>query len=385
MAKPPPIPRRKVPPPIPPATKKPPGVKKVNSTGFAISTPVQKLTVDQLVSSFKTTDLDQVVDALQAQVKGKYFSRPEEMPGFPGSLVIHDGKRKLILVGDMHGSIARLDLLLQHIQPLLDSGEAELWFLGDVIHPENNKNLSDMRSSVQMLKALVKLKQIYGDRVNLVLGNHDVVCTMPEVLEGTLDYVYASRSGSLLGYLLDNNYLDNVDRKMKVGAGSSPQAFDFLNYLCKSLKEDGFAKEEARVIIQQFQAFFDSIPLSIIVRGQRGTLISTHTVRKGGVNVDELVYGRENGVLEEILYNKRDKGQYSKADSVATLRRVKADYLMTAHEPNGNKWGYQPYKGVNHYVIHGNVYDSFGAMLVEEGVPRPIDIPIITDVQRHVA
>lgn len=363
---------------------------------FRVSEPVVKWTVDALASSLTLEEQRVVNQRLAGEFKTEYAERPHETSfgteQIPGALLVHNGKRKIIAVGDLHGNVDRLNLILAEYGALLESGEAELLLLGDIIHPERIENLDNMSPSIKCLRAIIKLKYLYGDRINLGPGNHEVMCKGPRILDGLFAYISSGSKGSLFVFMRDSGFLEGVDDSMgvnKKGENSvmHMQAFDFLLAQYHALKTQGVEDKDIRSILQEYQRFFDAIHVSVIIKGSKGVVYLAHSaVVKGGVTQDQLIDARQNGLMDQLLYNKYENSHtiYTAQDVISTAVKLgltddPADtIIVSAHMPQANgNWGYQPFKDIkNHIIIHGNVYRSFGVLEIMDGqiTPRTIDV-----------
>jgi hypothetical protein len=113
-------------------------------------------------------------------------------------------------------------------------------------------------------------------------------------------------------------------------------------------------------------------------------------VIRGGVTEYQLVNARTNGLISQLLWNspagkrmnKRD--DYQVSDVLATISSLNLrggparTYLLSGHTPDETKgWLYAPFPGVNHYIIHGNVPNSLGVVVISQGLLQ--QSPMVTD------
>jgi len=101
--------------------------------------------------------------------------RPKDTAGRPGGLIDLPDMLSPIIVGDLH---ARVDNLLKILSedgflPALFRGEACLIFLGDAIHPEDDRDLEQMDTSLLILDLIFRLKIVFPNNVFYLRGNHD--------------------------------------------------------------------------------------------------------------------------------------------------------------------------------------------------------------------
>lgn len=93
----------------------------------------------------------------------------------PGGIVALPADKTPILVGDLHGRVDNLLVLLSQNAFLekLESGHAALVILGDAVHPESPHPLDDMHSSMLVIDLIFRLKAAFPGGVHFLLGNHD--------------------------------------------------------------------------------------------------------------------------------------------------------------------------------------------------------------------
>jgi hypothetical protein len=282
--------------------------------------------------------------ANEAQRNSTYFSRE-------GALLRLDSGREVVVVGDLHGNVPRLDLLLREFGPRLDAGEISLVFLGDVIHPEGATRAADMRSSIETLNTIIRLKQLFPEQVHLLLGNHDeIVATDPNNL--------VFKRGVL-------------------------QTMVFNAALGEVFTQLGFTEVERDKMLAGYQSFFNNCALSGIVEGNKGSVFMAHSaVVQGGTTVNNLINARSNGLQQQLTWNSHKKRstalgkQYNRQDGLAMISGLglrgglNNTYLLSGHTPVEAKgWIYQPHPLLNHLVIHGNIANSFGVVLIRDGHP----------------
>ena len=424
-------PPKRLPPPLPPAARKPGSsplpaaarkapppphqpATKPNTTPITpppvprqIAIPYEELTVDNLVRLFTLGQLRKVVNYLREDFGGEFYFRPADHLDMPGALVIHNGKRNVVLVGDQHGNEARLDLLLRQLAPRLAAGEIELCFLGDLIHPENIDNLSDMTSSLQVLKTLIMLKVLYPDRVHLTPGNHDILFTRLEILNAIVEHEFSQPNESIIhlkDYIAKKVTLEEKDRPMFNGKPDKEgawilQSLIFMRALIKDLKDQGLDREGAIAAVSDYQSFFNGSPLAILINGPEGATLAMHSIprieemgitpgkgleTRRGVHQNDLIEGRLNGLMFQIIWNKFTRGEFSREDVIAIINNLAEDLgidpdkinVFAAHEYFPGTWWVQPFKNVNFGMIHGNVASFYGAMMVVNGRPQVVNVPV---------
>ncbi|MEN8133045.1 MAG: metallophosphoesterase [Pseudomonadota bacterium] len=120
---------------------------------------------------------EQALDTLQQvnELLRKEPYRPLDSYGNAGGLLNLPEHLTPIVVGDLHAQFENLLKLLSENMYLeaLEKGDAALIFLGDVVHPEDEKELSFMDSSILIMDIIFKLKLRFPNNVFMILGNHD--------------------------------------------------------------------------------------------------------------------------------------------------------------------------------------------------------------------
>ncbi|MFA6431161.1 MAG: metallophosphoesterase [Candidatus Margulisiibacteriota bacterium] len=400
-----------------------------------ISATYQRLTVDSLSNELLGLSKERLIARLSSM--RTLFSSEKGKAGFftrDRALLTLDPAKKTIVVGDLHSNIKRLDKLLDEYGPQLASGELQLVFLGDIVHPER-KDLCDLTTFLKTLSAFIVLKSKFPDRVHVIEGNHDIV-------------------------FKENDY------RMAASKINIPQAY-LLNVLLEQYMKEtlGCSRGETKLIISLFQSFFDQSPRAAIVEGTHGAVYMAHSaVVKGGITREALAASRSDEELSYQLLNNRPIGcggpnytfimgavpvsrdaltntadfllkqkyiEIVKGEVVVTKKidgvfpndfnidaniteeerlavyqylkdiRVKSQYreedffatrqglglhpyswIVSGHTPREGDWKYIPFeKCPRHAIIHGNVPGKFGVMVIERGDPtfRDIDDPAIAD------
>jgi len=108
----------------------------------------------------------------------------EDRHGNPGGVVRLPDERRPILTGDLHARVDNLLTILSQnsFMEALEAGEAALVFLGDAVHPVDERALAHMDGSVLMMDLILSLKHAFPEGVFYLLGNHD--CFSPEARKG---------------------------------------------------------------------------------------------------------------------------------------------------------------------------------------------------------
>jgi len=318
--------------------------------GFFISQPYPKLELKALTGPFSSTELTQLNNYLDVETgDGRFFTRQ-------GALLSLNAKKKIVVIGDLHGNLNRLDRIVENFGPRLISGEIVLTFLGDAIHPEERQNLSDMESSIQTLNAIIRLKQKYPDQVHYLQGNQD---------KNAMGLI---KSGVLQAFVFLGELID---------------------YYTKCHK---YTSDETKQMIAGYQKFFDACPLSAIVEGKKGAAFMAHSavVKGGGLTRQKLIDARKDpDLVTQLQWNtpksrgpSMDRFVYSEGDVRATIQGLQLNaapantYVISGHTPHNQDCIYRPFPKVNHFIVHGNVSNSFGVIIIDEGMPKGMNIPV---------
>jgi len=382
---PPPGARRASPPPLPSGAARP-----------LIAPPVSHLTVSQLVKSFSLETLTKAVNIVSKDIGGLHYQRPASYLG-PGGLVIHDGKIDVLAVGDGHGNCARLDKLLAKVGAQLHAGQLELLFNGDLIHPENRQNLTEMNSSLQYLKAVIALKVMYPDRVHINQGNHDILFTNKGILEAVVDYTFRVPNPvndyesqlPLMQHVLQRARVTESDLRGFLGKRDLEekeysQGLFFLSALCHELKAEGRTPQQVYDAVSQYQSFMEDLPIAFVIKGsQKAAFIAHAGVVAGGVTQAEIIEGRINGTDFSLLWNYINK-HYNKQDVSAMQTKLALTedpndtMIFGSHirHPEVTNWFLVPYPGTNYAIFHGNVPGSYGGILFRDAVPERFEVEV---------
>ncbi|HTY12599.1 MAG TPA: metallophosphoesterase [Candidatus Omnitrophota bacterium] len=337
------------------------GIKNLVGRGPAtaqmqISAAYPNMTAPDLLKPLTVPELYKLNQAIAMEKgDGKFFTRDE-------ALIKFNPRKEIVAVGDLHGNIARLDRLVNDLGPRLASGEIVLTFLGDAIHPEkgDDKKLRDMSASIATLNTIINLKKMYPDRVHFLIGNHDVV---------------NPKDQNAMGFT----------------KGGVPQALVFLTDLQKYFRSQGYSGEDTEKMVAGYQNFFDSCAVSATVEGSKYAVLLAHSaVVKGGVKQEQLIKARENpGLLRQLLWNTyrlRSSNMadvvYKAKDVIDTIKLLNFKvpeqnvYLISGHTPDDKGFVHQPFPGMNHFIVHGNVENSFGVLVIKDGLPQGMVIKI---------
>lgn len=101
--------------------------------------------------------------------------RPIDKSGIPGGLLELPDEQTPIIIGDLHGQVDNLLKVLTEncILQSLRANKAFLCILGDAVHSEIVKQMSNMDSSVLIMDLILSLKRTFPRNVFYIRGNHD--------------------------------------------------------------------------------------------------------------------------------------------------------------------------------------------------------------------
>jgi hypothetical protein len=111
------------------------------------------------------------------EVLGDEPYRAKDSRGRPGGVLELPGEPTPVIVGDLHAEVDNLLKILSVDRYLegLESGDATLLLLGDLVHSQARDALEDMDSSLLMLDLVFKLKVRFPARVFCLRGNHETL------------------------------------------------------------------------------------------------------------------------------------------------------------------------------------------------------------------
>jgi hypothetical protein len=109
------------------------------------------------------------------QVVSALPGRLPDRDGLPGGLVMLSGKKRPIIIGDLHTNRENLAFILDHEtnRADLESGKACCILLGDALHDDRTGYMKEMRSSLEILEDVFRLTLQYPGDVYYIRGNHD--------------------------------------------------------------------------------------------------------------------------------------------------------------------------------------------------------------------
>ncbi len=369
----------------------PPREKKTLAVGTVLTT-LDKLapewTVEGLLKRFNPKLLQSAATTIRFETGAPSFIRPLYDPGEPGALIIYHGSKKAILVGDMHGNLPRFDLLVKQYGPALWRGEIELVFLGDLIHPEKAGALDEMQDSIKILNALIVLKKLFPNRVHLLIGNHDILFSEKKLGEDLVDHWYEQAHnglGYMLSKLAEMRLHPELDKPMLVGKRETPQALSMLVTIVDELKKQEISLPEIQNIVWRYQEFLIGCALSLVIKGSQGATYLSHTIARkdGGVSQRDLIRARHIALYPQLTMN-RHSTDFTAEDLLANSRAMKLTedpqqtHFVIGHEKDLSGWHYNPFPERKLHIIHGNVEGAFGVVEVENGVPKLVDLPVLS-------
>lgn len=333
------------------------GAHPASPAGFVVGQPTKRLAVSALASRFLTEPmlrgrLQDLNNRLigEDKLQNPYFRRR-------GALVQMFPAHDMVLVGDLHGNVPRLDQILDNYGPKLISGEISLVFLGDILHHETGSKAAQMEMSFQMLNAVLELKTQFPEQVHFLAGNHDVV-----------------KRGD----------------GMRVGKNGVHQALEFKGYLEDYFTKQGIPIGVVDAIEEEYQRFFENTPLVMVSVGSTKAVYAAHSpVVKGGATLRELSAARSDKSLEDqLLWNDfRDRRAllppeqrakiivpgkiFTKGDVILMQEKLgvsanPSDTLLVGGHMRLDNFCTEVFPGF--LVLHSNIDGSFGVIEIKNGM-----------------
>jgi len=213
--------------------------------------------------------------------------RPLNDDGEPGGIIKFPDDMTVVVLGDVH---ARADNVLRVITEggllsSLESNEACLVFLGDLVHNQESDELGDMDSSVFILDLFCMLKRRFPENVFYLHGNHESFS--PDVGKG----------GVLQGMLLQ--------RHLK--------------------------KLRGKAYVSEIEKLFDG--LAFVVQGKGFAACHGAPVRSK-VNLNVLVnIRRYPGIQSELVWNRLRQGNRPSGYSKGSVKRFRRTLNLPKHAP----------------------------------------------------
>lgn len=331
----------------------------------------------------------------------KYFLRQSAADGELGSLVrIKGGAGNVAVVGDLHGNVSRLNLILEEFGPKLKSGELSLVFNGDLIHQEKPENLDKMESSRQLLDAVIELKRQFPNQVHIIPGDHTIGLGEFTAAERgkIIEHIYNNDSQDgvrLLGGII--RLLGNVPNGSPLMVGKQkvandpktyvPQTVEFLKALISDYKKQNKSLAEIAQLIEGYQRFFDNCPQEVVVQMKDSVTFIAHSAIPNDrfPTTAEMVEAKKNpSLLRQLNWNKFSetpdpkKDQYGPSAILGAINSLAQQFgvapskvfIFSGHDKRSS-WAYAPYdKAPNYQVIHANNDGAFGVGLIGEQLVR---------------
>jgi len=241
----------------------------------------------------KDVGMQVIEQAVKAQRPYSDKLRPRDVRGNPGGLVVIEGAKRLIVVGDLHGRYDNLENILKdksNLRGILD-GSAQLIFTGDAIHPRSSKTNSPeaYEDSFCVMLLIMTLKAENPFNVHYLVGNHD----------------HAHVGGA------------------PAGRGSVRQDALFEKYVVEK-----FGKRVYRC----YKKFVMNCPVTAKLKTPNGYLLLVHAgltprvlSEQGLINI--FVKGRQGPELQDLLWSR----DYDRETLEKCLRNVGASFIIAGH------------------------------------------------------
>ncbi|MEE4165743.1 MAG: metallophosphoesterase [Desulfocapsaceae bacterium] len=260
--------------------------------------------------------------------------RPPDDTGIPGGLLELPDEQIPVIVGDLHGQVDNLLKILTEncILQSLRSNNAFLCILGDAVHSEISREMTNMENSVIMMDLILSLKRTFPKNVFYIRGNHDDFS--PDL----------AKNGIPQGLVMKRHLMDT--------RGSA--------------------------YVEAMQTFYDRLPYII----SSPSFIAIHAgPPRSGTSKDQLINIRKFPEIAKTLTNNRVKrphylSGYGKTDIKAlrkTLDKAKSIPVIVGHtplDPFGSIW--QNVGSIkNHHIVYSSHQEgpAFFVRIKENMVP----------------
>jgi len=270
-----------------------------------------------------------VEQAVKAQRPYSDRLRPRDVRGDPGGLIVIEGAKRAIVVGDLHGRYDNIENILRdkdNLQNIL-SGETHLLFTGDAVHPRSSAINSPeaYEDSFCVMLLIMTLKAENPFNVHYLIGNHD--------------HSHVGGTPAARGQVRQ----DQLFRKYVI---------------------DKFGKG----VFVRYQEFARNSCVAAKLKTQDGSLLLVHAgltprvlSEQGLVNI--FVKGRQGVELQELLWSRN----YKRETLEKCLANVGARFIISGHtNPTRSR------------------QERYGITIMAEGVFAHVhDLQIILNAQRN--
>ncbi|MBN2653279.1 MAG: serine/threonine protein phosphatase [Spirochaetales bacterium] len=244
--------------------------------------------------------------------------------GKPGGLIdLRNDSRKLVIVGDLHGSIENLKAIAEHpdIEDGLKNNQYLLVIIGDGIHNDQTGEMLEMASSLEVLEYVFELFFKYKENFFYIRGNHDTF----------------------------------EERLAKSGI---KQGLEFKNYLLANRGEEYYEATDY---------FFDMLPMYII--GKNYAITHAGPIRNGATLQEIIDIDDNEDYYRQLMWNRLHEfrgtpslKEYDESDIRKMNRKMglpEDAYFIVGHNPmwhTGNKTGvWVDIIGIkNHIIVYTN-------------------------------
>ena len=251
--------------------------------------------------------------------------RPKDRDGNPGGLLdLSSVKKEAIVIGDLHGAIENLRIIIDQNKKKIKSGKSFVIILGDGEHNDQTGHMREMDTSLEVMEEIFSLILTYKENIIYIRGNHD-----------TFD-----------------------ERLAKSGI---KQGLEFKNYLLENRGEKYVAAMEQ---------FFEALPYFIIGNGW----VITHAGPvRGGATREELINIADNEDYRfQLVWNRlhefrgtpslKEYGEYDIRQMLKRLNLPEDTPFIVGHNPmwgTGNRTGiWRDIIGIKNHII---IYCSIGS------------------------
>ncbi len=270
--------------------------------------------------SISVSDISKVITIVENNK-----NRPKDRNGNPGGLLdLSSVKKEAIIIGDLHGAIDNLKVIIEKNKKKIKSGKSFVIILGDGEHNDQTGHMREMDTSLEVMEEIFSLILTYKENILYIRGNHD-----------TFD-----------------------ERLAKSGI---KQGLEFKNYLLEHRGEK---------YVEAMEQFFDALPYFIIGSGW----VITHAGPvRGGATREELINIADNEDYRfQLVWNRlhefrgtpslKEYGEHDIRQMLKRLNLPEETPFIVGHNPmwgTGNMTGiWRDIIGIKNHII---LYCSIGS------------------------
>ena len=287
-----------------------------------------------------------IAQAVKAQQPYADKTRPRDVRGEPGGLILIEEGERAICVGDLHGRYDNLEIILKDKNNLRDilSGRAHLIFVGDAVHPSsvamNSPEAYEDSFCVMLLIMTLKAENPFN--IHYLIGNHD------------------------------NAHVGG----MPAGRGQIRQDEQFKSFIIQRFGQETF---------DRYCEFVMTSPIAAKVKLPNGSILLVHAClsprvlsEQGLINI--FVKGRQNKALQELLWSRDYNLEFIRKG----LESVGATFVISGHTNptvrRAEKYGFS----VIAESVAAHVADKQLILSAQGNVFGYVDVDMTTPLPRKV-